>query len=193
MRELEERILHEGSVRPGEILLVDGFINQCIDVDLMEKMGQVWKNYFADQKITKVMTVEASGIAIAALAAKELGVTAVFAKKTETQKIHDDRYQAQVYSYTKQKEYTIAVSKRLIKPDDVVLLVDDFLANGCAMLGLCEIVEGAGAKVAGIGIAIEKNFQKGGAMLRDKGYDVCSLARIDKLSPEEIVFGKADA
>lgn len=193
MKELEQRIMEDGRVRPGEILLVDGFINQGIDVTLMSNMAKVWRDYFNDKTITKVMTIEASGIAVAVLVAQELNVPALFAKKYETVNLTDDRHCARVYSYTRGREYTIAVSKRLLSPDDHVLLVDDFLANGCAIQGLVKLVRSAGATIEGVGIVIEKAFQKGGKILRDQGLDVCSLARIAAFEDDRVILGEADA
>lgn len=193
MKDLEERIKADGRVLPGNILLVDGFLNQGLDVELFDAMAGVWYRYFADEQITKVMTIEASGIAIAALVAKKFSVPALFAKKYDTVNLTSDRHQSSVYSYTKEKEYTIAVSKRLLTEDDRVLIVDDFLANGCALKGLIDLVESANASVAGIGIAIEKSFQEGPELIRSRGFKLCSLAKIVSLEEGEIIFAEADA
>ncbi len=193
MKALEERILREGRALPGDILLVDSFLNHGLDVALMREMARSWHDYFGREPITKVMTVEASGIAIAALTALEFGVPALFAKKFKTLNLTADRHQARVYSYTNEKEYTIAVSRRLLTEEDHVLLVDDFLANGCAMWGLVELVRSARASIAGIGIAIEKSFQKGGGLLREEGLTLCSLAKVEALEDGVITLARADA
>ncbi len=193
MKALEERILKEGRALPGNILLVDSFLNHGLDVELMDQMAECWREYFGQEPITKVLTVEASGIAIAALTALKLGVPALFAKKFKTLNLTADRHQARVYSYTNEKEYTIAISRRLLTEEDHVLLVDDFLANGCAMLGLVELVRSAGASIAGIGIAVEKSFQKGGALIRAEGLTLCSLARVEALGDGVITLARADA
>ena len=193
MKELEDRIRKDGRVLPGNILLVDSFLNQGLDARLMNQMALAWQEFYKDEPVTKIMTIEASGIALAVLTAYRFGVPALFAKKFATINLTDDRHQASVYSYTREKSYTIAVSRRLLTPDDHVLLVDDFLANGCAMAGLADLVREAGASVAGIGVAIEKSFQKGPDLLRERGLTICSLARVESLEEGRIVFGKADA
>ncbi|NLW53292.1 MAG: xanthine phosphoribosyltransferase [Clostridiaceae bacterium] len=193
MKQLEERILADGRVLPGNILLVDSFLNQGLDVELFDAMAETWHRYFEDEPISKVMTIEASGIAIAALVARKFSVPALFAKKYDTVNLTSDRHQSSVYSYTKRKEYSIAISKRLLTEDDHVLIVDDFLANGCALRGLIDLVESAQASVAGIGIAIEKSFQEGPDLIRAAGFDLCSLARIASLENSEIIFAPADA
>ncbi len=193
MKKLEERILADGRVLPGNILLVDSFLNQGLDVELFDAMAKTWHSYFENEPISKVMTIEASGIAIAALVAKKFSVPALFAKKYDTVNLTSDRHQSSVYSYTKRKEYSIAISKRLLTEDDHVLIVDDFLANGCALRGLIDLVESAQASIAGIGIAIEKSFQEGPDLIRSAGFNLCSLARIASLDNGEITFAPADA
>ncbi|NLV98612.1 MAG: xanthine phosphoribosyltransferase [Clostridiaceae bacterium] len=193
MKKLEERILADGRVLPGNILLVDSFLNQGLDIELFEAMAETWYRYFENEPISKVMTIEASGIAIAALVARIFSVPALFAKKYDTLNLTSDRHQSNVYSYTKKKEYSIAISKRLLTEDDHVLIVDDFLANGCALRGLIDLVESAQASIAGIGIAIEKSFQEGPALIRAGGYNLCSLAKIASLENGEITFAPADA
>ncbi|NLC26388.1 MAG: xanthine phosphoribosyltransferase [Fastidiosipila sp.] len=193
MIELEQKIQTHGQVLPGDILLVDSFLNQGIDVELMEMMAESWHRYFQAEPVTKVMTIEASGIAIAVLVANKFSVPALFAKKYDTVNLTSDRHQSSVYSYTKRKEYSIAVSKRLLTEDDHVLIVDDFLANGCALRGLIDLVESADATIAGIGIAIEKSFQKGPELIRSSGVNLCSLAKIASLADGKITFGTADA
>lgn len=190
MKLLEERIRKDGFVKPGAVLRVDSFINQQIDTALLDQMAEEWIRHFDGQKITKVMTIESSGIAIAYPVARGLGVPMIFAKKAKTLNLGNDVYTAQVESYTQQKIRTALVEKRFLGPDDSVLLVDDFLANGAAMAGLLDIVRQAGAKVVGICIAIEKGFQPGGATLREQGYDVQSLAIVESMDDEtgEIVF-----
>lgn len=193
MKALEDRIMDEGRVLPGNIILLDSFLNHGIDASLMNQMAESWVAYFKDEGITKVMTLEASGIAIAVLVALQMGVPALFAKKHQTLNMTADRHQARVFSYTKNQEYTIAVSRRLLSAEDRVLLIDDFLANGCAMLGLIELVQSAGAEVAGIGIAVEKTFQAGRSLLAATGHRVCSLAKIDSLDQGIIHLAAADA
>ncbi len=193
MKDLEKKILNAGQVLPGNILLVDSFLNQGLDVELIDAMAETWYRYFEAEPITKVMTIEASGIAIAALVAKKFSVPALFAKKYDTLNLTSDRHQSSVYSYTKKKEYTIAVSKRLLTEEDHVLIVDDFLANGCALRGLIDLVESANASIGGVGIAIEKSFQKGPELIRATGVNLCSLAKIASLEEGKIEFAEADA
>lgn len=184
MKAMEDKIRSEAHVLPGEILLVDAFLNQQVDVALLQTLADAWYERFGDRKITKILTIEASGIAIASIVAARFGVPALFAKKYDSHNLTGDRHETVVYSYTKCKEYTIAVSRRLLTADDHVLIVDDFLANGCALTGLIELVESAGATVAGIGIAIEKTFQPGGHMLREQGYEIYSMAQVKRIDVE---------
>lgn len=178
MELLEQRILRDGKIKPGGILKVDGFLNHQIDPALLWDMAQELKRLYAGENINKILTIEASGIAIAAMVGYVLGCPLVFAKKSKSRNIADDVYSAEVESFTHGNTNTVIVSKEYLNADDRVLIVDDFLATGAALVGLIDIVEQAGAKVVGAGIAIEKVFQGGGNMLRDKGYRIESLARI---------------
>lgn len=189
MRELEDKILHDGQVLPGGILKVGGFLNQQIDVPFLMKMGDEIARLYKDSGVTKVLTVEASGIAIAVAAASSLGVPMVFAKKHKSINLSDSLYTAPVYSYTHKTTYEIAVSKEYISSDDVILIVDDFLAKGNALIGLIKLVKEADAKVAGAAIAIEKGFQDGGDMVRKMGVRVESLAIVASMNDDgTIVF-----
>ena len=190
MNFLEERIAKDGIVRAGNILKVDSFLNHQIDVALMEEMGKEFHRRFGSKGINKVLTIESSGIAIACFAAKEFAAPLVFAKKSKSLNIDADTYTAQVESFTHKNTNTVIVSKKFLSPQDKVLIIDDFLANGCALRGLISIVEAAGATVEGIGIAIEKGYQQGGKMIRELGYDLYSLAIVDAMNDEsgEIVF-----
>ena len=178
MKELEERILKDGSVRPGDIIKVDNFLNHQIDVALIDRMAKEWKKLFADKEINKILTVEASGIALAAVTALEFSVPMVFAKKSATTNIDKEVYSAKVYSYTHQNEYNLIVSKKYLGPEYKVLIIDDVLANGKALEGLIAVVQSAGASVSGVGIAIEKGYMPGGKIVRDMGIQVESLAII---------------
>lgn len=189
MRELEDKIIQDGQVLPGGILKVGGFLNQQIDVPFLMKMGEEIARLYKDSGVTKVLTVEASGIAIAVVAASSLGVPMVFAKKHKSINLSDSLYTAPVYSYTHKNTYEIAVSKEYISSDDVILIVDDFLAKGNALIGLIKLVKEADAKVAGAAIAIEKGFQDGGDMVRKMGVRVESLAIVDSMNDDgTIVF-----
>lgn len=189
MRELEDKIIQDGQVLPGGILKVGGFLNQQIDVPFLMKMGEEIARLYKDSGVTKVLTVEASGIAIAVAAASSLGVPMVFAKKHKSINLSDSLYTAPVYSYTHKTTYEIAVSKEYISSDDVILIVDDFLAKGNALIGLIKLVKEADAKVAGAAIAIEKGFQDGGDMVRKMGVRVESLAIVDSMNDDgTIVF-----
>ncbi len=185
MRELEERIRTQGIIRPGNVLKVDAFLNHQCDAALFDLMGKAWAEHFRDKPINKILTIEASGIGIACVAARHFGyVPVVFAKKTQSLNLDDDQYATTVYSYTKQKTYPIIVAKRFLNEGDHVLIIDDFLANGKALCGLIELCDAAGAVVEGIGIAVEKGFQGGGDELRDEGYDVDSLAIVESMDCE---------
>lgn len=188
MQMLKERIVKDGVVREGNVLKVDSFLNHQIDVKLFEAMGQEFYRRFADEKITKILTVEASGIGIACLAALPFGVPVVFAKKSQTSNLDADTYQAPVHSFTHNKDYTVRVSKKYLSADDRVLIIDDFLANGEAIRGLRSIVEQAGATLCGAGIAVEKGFQAGGKELRESGLRVESLAIIESMEDGVIRF-----
>lgn len=188
MKLLEQRILTDGRILPGDVLKVDNFLNHQIDVELLNKCGEEWYKLYKDAGITKIITIEASGIGIACIAAQYFGVPVVFAKKTKSLNLSADCYTAEVYSYTKAATKTVMISKRYISPDDKILIIDDFLANGSALRGLISIIDQAGATVAGIGIAIEKAYQGGGDDLRAKGYRIESLASIDSMDENGIVF-----
>lgn len=191
MQELEERIQSEGTVKAGNVLKVDAFLNHQCDVRLFDRMGSTWAAHFAGKHITKILTIEASGIGIACVAAQHFGnVPVVFAKKAQSINLDGDQYTTTVYSFTKQKEFPVIVAKKYLNAGDHVLLIDDFLANGKALRGLIDLCEAAGATVEGIGIAVEKGFQGGGDALRAEGYDVDSLAIVESMNPEtgEITF-----
>ena len=188
MKLLEERIKKDGTVREGNVLKVDNFLNHQMDIDLYKEMGQEWKKLFADKPNNKILTIEASGIGMACVAAQYFNVPVVFAKKAQSINIEGEVYQTKIESFTHKRIYDVIVSKKFIGPEDHVLIIDDFLANGCALLGLIDIVEQAGATVEGIGIAIEKGFQQGGQIIRDKGYDLKSLAIVDSMDNNELVF-----
>lgn len=188
MKLLEDRILKDGTVRPGNILKVDSFLNHQVDPLLIQEMAKELKKLFSDVTFTKILTIEASGIAIASIVALEFGLPLVFAKKTESKNLDGDMYTSKVHSYTKDKEYTILVSKKFISADDSILILDDFLASGKALEGLLDIVAQAGATCNGIGIAIEKGFQKGGDELRKKGYPLQSLVIVDSMTENSIRF-----
>ncbi|MGE5381742.1 MAG: xanthine phosphoribosyltransferase [Methylocystaceae bacterium] len=188
MDKLKQRILEEGNVAAGGILRVDSFLNHQVDVLFLEEIATELKNYFVDRPITKVLTVEASGITVAAFVALQLGVPLLFAKKTAAGNMDEDNYQAPVYSYTRGMDCNIRVSSRYLSPDDKVLIIDDFMAMGSAVEGLCEIVRASRAELVGVGIVIEKGFQPGGRELRARGIDVCSLAIIDQLEDGIIRF-----
>ena len=184
MNFLEERILKDGIVKPGNVLKVDSFLNHQMDISVMEEIGREFKRRFAHKPITKVLTIEASGIGMAAFTAKEFGVPMVFAKKTQSINLDGEMYVAEVESFTHKNKNQVIVSKKFLNADDHVLIIDDFLANGCALQGLISITESAGATVAGCGIAIEKGFQFGGRAIRNLGYQVESLAIIDAMDSE---------
>ena len=184
MNFLEERILKDGIVKPGNVLKVDSFLNHHMDIGLMEQIGAEFKRRFADKPVTKVLTIEASGIGIACFVAREFGVPMVFAKKSKSINIEGEMYVAEVESFTHKNKNQVIVSKKFLGPEDHVLIIDDFLANGCALQGLISISESAGATVEGLGIVIEKGFQIGGTVIRNLGYDLESLAIVDAMDPE---------
>ncbi len=184
MKLLEERIRAQGQVLGADVLKVDSFLNHQIDVDLLDELGREFFRLFGDCGVTKLLTIEASGIGIACMAARHFRVPVVFAKKNKTKNIAGEVYTAQVESFTHGRTYDIIVSKRFLGPEDRVLLIDDFLANGSALRGLIELVREAGAALVGAGICIEKAFQPGGEAIRSLGVRVESLARIKSLSPE---------
>ncbi len=188
MNVLQERIIKEGRVLPGDIIKVDGFMNHRVDIALMREIAREFAEHFKGKEITAVMTVEASGIPVATITANELGVPLLFAKKAKSDNIEGGLICSEIHSYTYNKTVTLMVSAEWLHPEDKILIVDDFMANGEAIRGLTEIVEKAGAELVGIGIAIEKGFQGGGDRLRAKGIDVCSLAIIEKAEPGKITF-----
>ncbi len=184
MNFLEERILKDGVVKPGNVLKVDSFLNHQMDMELMDRMGEEFYNRFKHKKVTKVLTIEASGIGIACSVARCFGVPMIFAKKSKSINLDGEMYVAEVESFTHQNKNNVIVSKKFINSDDHVIIVDDFLANGCALQGLISIVESAGATVEGLGIAIEKGFQIGGRIIRNLGYHLESLAIVESMDSE---------
>lgn len=190
MRLLEERIQRDGIVKSGDVLKVDSFLNHQMDVALFEGMANEWKRAFAGKPINKILTIEASGIGIAAIVARVFDCPVVFAKKAQSINLDGTVYATRVQSFTHGKVFDVIVSKKFVGPEDHLLLIDDFMANGCAMNGLIEVCEDAGATIEGIGIAIEKGFQDGGKKLRERGYQLESLAIVDAMDPEtgEITF-----
>ena len=190
MNFLEERILHDGVVKPGNVLKVDCFLNHQIDVALLDEIARELKRRFTGEKITKVLTIESSGIAITCSVAREFGVPVVFAKKAKTVNLDGEMYVAEVESFTHKKTNKVIVAKKFLDEKDRVLIVDDFLANGCALQGLISIVDGAGAEVVGCGIVIEKGFQEGGHRIRNLGFHLESLAIIESMDDQtgEIIF-----
>ena len=188
MQELKERILREGRVLPGGIIKVDGFLNHRVDTALMGRIADEFARLFDVGDITMVLTAEASGIALATVCAERYGVPMVFAKKAKSDNIEGGLYQSDIFSYTYKKKVTLLVAQDWIGPDDKVLIIDDFMANGEAMRGLIDIVGKAGAELAGIGVAVEKGFQHGGDRLREAGYDLRSLAIIDSTEDGKITF-----
>ena len=190
MELLEERIRRDGVVKSEGVLKVDGFLNHQMDINLFNEMGKELKRLFADASINKILTIEASGIGIAAVVAQHFDVPVVFAKKSQSINLDGDVYSTKIQSFTHQRIYDVIVSKKFLNADDHVLLIDDFLANGCALNGLIDLVEEAGATVEGIGIAVEKGFQPGGDDLRSRGYHLESLAIVQSMNPEtgEIEF-----
>lgn len=191
MKLLEDRILKDGHIGADNVLKVDSFLNHQIDVSFVCELGKEFYRLFKDENITKILTIEASGIGIACLAAQYFGVPVVFAKKTKTINIYSDTYNAIVHSYTHKKDYDIVVSKEFLSKEDNVLIIDDFLAKGSALTALLMLIEKAGAKTAGAGIVIEKAYQGGGSLVRDMGIRVESLAKIKSISKKDgIVFCK---
>lgn len=184
MKLLEDRILKDGKVGEGNVLKVDSFVNHQIDVQFMCELGQEFKRRFENTEVTKILTIEASGIGIACLTAQYFGVPVVFAKKTKTNNIYADVYTAKVESFTHKKTYDIVVSKEFLSANDKVLIIDDFLAKGSALKGLISLIHDAGAEVTGAGIVIEKAYQEGGGLIRSMGVHVESLARIAAMSTQ---------
>ena len=183
MQLLEERIRKDGQIREGNVLKVDSFLNHQIDIDLCNEIGREFRRLFPGDRITKILTIEASGIGIACITAQYFHVPVVFAKKSQSINLDVDMYTAQVESYTHKRTYDVILSRKFLTEKDRVLIVDDFLANGCAAAGLVELVHSAGAAVEGVGIVIEKGFQKGGRMLRERGIRVESLAIVEAMEP----------
>lgn len=188
MKLLEERILRDGKIGAGDVLKVDCFVNHQIDVPFMNEVTKEFYKLFKDENVTKIVTIEASGIGIACLAATHFNVPVVFAKKTPTNNIFGDVYTAQVYSYTHERNYTVRISKEFLNSDDRVLIIDDFLAKGSALTALISLVQNAGATVVGAGIVIEKMYQNGGKIIRDSGIRVESLAKIRSMDENGIIF-----
>ena len=190
MKLLEERIRKDGTVRKGNVLKVDNFLNHQMDIELFNEMGKEWKRLFEGKEINKILTIEAQGIGIATIVAQYFNVPVVFAKKSESINLDGLSYTAPVESFTHKRTYEVIVSKKYLNADDKILVIDDFLANGCAVEGLIKIIESAGATLVGVGIAVEKGFQDGGKKLREKGVHVESLAIVESMNDEtgEIVF-----
>ncbi|MDE6922322.1 MAG: xanthine phosphoribosyltransferase [Oscillospiraceae bacterium] len=188
MRELEERIRRDGIVEDADVLKVDSFLNHQMDVALFAAMGREWARLFAGEGVNKILTIEASGIGIACVAAQQFGVPVVFAKKSRTKNIAGDVYQTEVPSFTHGGVSDVIVSRRFLGPKDRLLLIDDFLANGAALEGLLDLARQAGASVAGAGVAVEKAFQSGGARIRARGVRVEALARIKAMAPGRVEF-----
>lgn len=190
MNFLEKRIQKDGIVKEGNVLKVDSFLNHQMDIKLFRQMGEEWKRRFADANINKILTIEASGIGIACIAAEYFNAPVVFAKKSKSINIEGDMYIAEVESFTHKCKNQVIVSKKFLTPEDHVLIIDDFLANGCALQGLISIVAQAGATLEGIGIAVEKGFQQGGRVIRNLGYHLESLAIIESMDAEtgDIMF-----
>ena len=188
MKLLEDRIRKDGVVKDGDVLKVDSFLNHQMDVELFAEMGKEWARLFAGENITKILTIEASGIGIACVAAEQFHVPVVFAKKNQTKNIAGDVYTAKVESFTHGRVYDIIVARQFLNPGDRVLLIDDFLANGAALQGLIKVVRDAGATVVGAGIAVEKAFQPGGDLIRSMGVRVESLARIKSMENGHLEF-----
>lgn len=190
MQLLEERIRKDGHVKPGNVLKVDSFLNHQMDVELFNEMGKEFRRLFPSEKINKILTIESSGIGIACIAAQYFHVPVVFAKKSQSINLDGEQYVTKIESFTHKRVYDVIVSKKYLNKDDHVLIIDDFLANGCAVTGLAELVQSAGATIEGVGIAVEKGFQEGGRILRSMGLKVESLAIVESMDAEkgEIVF-----
>lgn len=189
MELLKERMIKDGDIREGNIIKVDSFLNHQIDINLLNEIGKEFKSRFEKEKVDKILTIEASGIAIAVIAAQYFNVPVVFAKKTDSKNLDKDTYESEVYSYTKDRTYTIRVSKKYLNKGENILVMDDFLAKGKAAQGLIEIIDKAECKVSGIGIVIEKGFQSGGEEIRQKGIKLESLAIVESVEDGNIIFG----
>ena len=192
MKALEEKIRREGQVRPGNILKVDAFLNHQMDIAFINEMGKEFRRLFSDRPINKILTIEASGIGIACIVAQYFQVPVVFAKKSQSVNLDGSIYTTKVASFTHKKVYDILVSKKFLGPEDHILIIDDFLANGCAVEGLIQLIGESGATLEGVGICIEKGFQKGGRELRKRGINLHSLAIIDSMSDNDLVFREED-
>lgn len=192
MKLLEERIIRDAKIGEGDVLKVDSFLNHQIDVRFLLELGKEFHRLFANAGVTKILTIEASGIGIASLTAQFFDVPVVFAKKTKTNNIYSDVYTSKVESYTHKKSYDIVVSKEFLHPDDKVLIIDDFLAKGSAIMALTDLIESAGAQTVGAGIVIEKSYQSGAQLVRDRGIRLESLARIASMSVSDGVTFVAD-
>ncbi len=188
MRLLEERILRDGKVRPGGILKVDGFLNHQMDIELFSALAREWHAAYKNDNVNKILTIEASGIGLACIAAQEFGCPVLFAKKSKTKNIDGSVYTTRVKSYTHGNIYDVIVAKEYLLSTDRVLIIDDFLANGAALEGLCDLVRQAGATLVGAGIAVEKAFQPGGERLRAQGLRIESLARVASMSDDSLTF-----
>lgn len=188
MEALKQKIIDEGEIIGDNILKVDNFLNHQLDVSFLNKVGLEFYEHFKDLGVTKILTIEASGIAVACLTAQYFELPVVFAKKSEAKNLDSDTYESEVHSFTRGLTYKIRVAKKYINPGDKVLIIDDFLANGRAVLGLKDIIQQAGAALVGVGIVIEKGFQNGGQMLRDKGVNLVSLAIIDAMQEGQLIF-----
>lgn len=190
MKLLKDKIIQDSEVLEGNIIKVDNFLNHQVDVRMINEIGKEFKKRFSDIKVDKILTAEVSGIAIATIVAQYFDVPMVFARKTESQNLDKDKYESKVYSYTKEKIYKIMVSKRYLNKNENILIIDDILANGKAMNGLIDIVNKSGAGIVGLGVVMEKGFQKGGKILREQGYRLESLAIIDSIKEDNIKFRK---
>lgn len=188
MKLLEARIVKDGHVKTGGILKVDGFLNHQMDIELYNEMGKEFARLFAGKEVTKILTIEASGIGIACITAQYFKVPVIFAKKMQSKNLDGEIYTSEVHSFTHNKDYIVRVSKKFISEKDKILIIDDFLANGKALMGLIDIISQSGAELIGAGIAIEKGFQEGGRILREQGVNIQSLAIIKEMDENRIVF-----
>lgn len=188
MQLLKERILKDGIIKPGNVLKVDSFLNHQMDIDLINEIGKEFRRRFPSDQITKILTIEASGIGIACIVAQYFHVPVVFAKKSQSINIDGDVYHTKVESFTHKRVYDVILSKKYLGPEDHVLVIDDFLANGCAVNGLIDLINEAGATIEGAGIVIEKGFQQGGKIIRDKGIHLESLAIVDHMTEDSLTF-----
>lgn len=188
MQLLKDRILKDGKVRPGNILKVDNFLNHQIDIELLNEIGKEFKRLFNDKPINKIVTIEASGIGIACIVAQYFNCPVVFAKKSQSNNLDNDLYTTKIESYTHNKVYDVILSKQYLDKNSHVLIIDDFLANGCALKGLIDIINKSGATIEGVGIVIEKGFQDGGKKIRAMGIHLESLAIIDSMSDNTLTF-----